>query len=117
MTDNVNHPDHYTAGDVECIDAIKSALGPVLFAGYLWGNAIKYLWRWPRKNLDEDLQKMKFYVQRIQDEGYTDPAKFDQASGCMMPNEVLAVLGCGYSVNMPQSKPKRNLLKRLLRKA
>ena len=43
MADKVNHPDHYTAGDIECIDAIKSALGKELFCGYLWGNAIKYL--------------------------------------------------------------------------
>lgn len=27
MTDNVNHPPHYKQGEIECIDAIKSALG------------------------------------------------------------------------------------------
>lgn len=99
MSDNVNHPDHYATGDVECIDAIKAVLGPELFLGYLWGNAIKYLWRWPRKNLDEDLRKMKFYVQRIQDEGYTVPAKLDSESGCMLPNTALELINCGVSVN------------------
>ena len=70
MTDYVNHPTHYTTGDVECIDAIKSALGPELFCGYLWGNALKYLWRWPRKGLAEDLEKCQWYLKRIQAEGF-----------------------------------------------
>lgn len=26
MSDSVNHPAHYTGGDIECIDAIKAAL-------------------------------------------------------------------------------------------
>jgi len=76
MADKVNHPDHYTAGDIECIDAIKSALGKELFCGYLWGNAIKYLWRWARKNIDEDLEKCKWYIERIQSEGYTETSTF-----------------------------------------
>ena len=96
MSDYVNHPDHYTTGDVECIDAIKSALGPELFCGYLWGNALKYLWRWPHKNQDEDLQKCKWYINRIQEEGYSLPAKFDADSGCMMPN---VVFGSGQYVD------------------
>ena len=100
MSDNVSHPDHYTAGDVECIDAIKSALGPELFAGYLWGNAIKYLWRWPRKNLDEDLEKLKIYVQRIQDEGYSTPTVFDSESGYFVPNPMYELMNCGISVNV-----------------
>lgn len=25
MSDSVNHPAHYTGGDIECIDAIKAA--------------------------------------------------------------------------------------------
>ena len=72
MADNVNHPNHYTSGDIECIDAIKSALGNELFCGYLWGNAIKYLWRWPRKNRDEDLAKCEWYIERIRAEGYAE---------------------------------------------
>lgn len=116
MTDNVNHPEHYTAGDVECIDAIKAALGPVLFCGYLWGCAIKYLWRWPRKNLAEDLDKLTWYINRIQEEGYTEPAKYDPESGCMMPNEVLALLGCGVSVDVPSRIAKHFKKKRLVRK-
>ena len=46
MPDMVNHPSHYTAGGVECIEAIRAATGSQ-FTGYLWGNAMKYLWRFP----------------------------------------------------------------------
>lgn len=42
MPDMVNHPSHYTAGGVECIEAIRAATGSQ-FTGYLWGNAMKYL--------------------------------------------------------------------------
>ena len=100
MSDAVNHPNHYTNGDVECIDAIKSALGPELFCGYLWGNSLKYLWRWMHKNLDEDLEKCKWYINRLQAEGYSTPAKFDTDSGCMIPNAALEVARCGDSVNV-----------------
>ena len=48
MPDMVNHPSHYTAGGVECIEAIRAATGSQ-FTGYLWGNAMKYLWRFPHK--------------------------------------------------------------------
>lgn len=67
MSDAVNHPDHYTSGDVECIDAIQSALTPEEFQGYCKANAIKYLWRAGRKQIDsvEDLRKANWYIQRL----------------------------------------------------
>ena len=34
MKDNVNNPAHYKKSDVECIDAISSALSPDEFKGY-----------------------------------------------------------------------------------
>lgn len=73
MQSNVDHPEHYTSGEIECIDAIKSALGPELFLGYLWGNAIKYLWRWPRKGLNEDIEKCMWYLNRVYNEVYHVP--------------------------------------------
>ena len=99
MTDYVNHPDHYTSGDIECIDAIRSALGPVLFFGYLWGTAIAYLWRFPRKNAGEDLDKMDWYIDRIREDGFVDPAKYDPDSGCMIPNAVLSLVNSGISMD------------------
>lgn len=63
--DNVNHPPHYTASSIECIDAIRAALGDELFAGYLRGNIMKYIWRGPRKNGTEDYKKAEFYLKRL----------------------------------------------------
>ena len=65
--DPVNHPSHYTAGGIECIDAIAAALtsqnDPV--AAWLTGQCLKYLWRWPLKNGLEDLKKTRFYLDRL----------------------------------------------------
>jgi len=64
--DPVSHPAHYTAGKVECIDAIESAtVGLTGGAAYCTGNAIKYLWRWSRKGGVEDLQKARWYIDRL----------------------------------------------------
>jgi hypothetical protein len=59
----VNHPEHYTQGGIECIDAEKAALGD-LFMGFLIGNALKYLWRFRHKNGIEDLKKARWYLDR-----------------------------------------------------
>lgn len=61
--DVVNHPEHYTQGGIECIDAEKAALGD-LFMGFLIGNALKYLWRFRHKNGLEDLKKARWYLDR-----------------------------------------------------
>ncbi|MHA7967712.1 DUF3310 domain-containing protein [Paenibacillus sp. CAU 1782] len=64
--DNVNYPQHYTSGKVECIDAIESAT--VNLSGIdaiCTGNAIKYLWRWQQKNGVEDLKKAMWYINKI----------------------------------------------------
>ena len=61
--DMVNHPPHYTAGAVECIDAIRAALGDEAFVAYCRGTAIKYAWRAGRKtNHAEDLRKGAWYL-------------------------------------------------------
>ena len=68
MTDNnINHPAHYTAGAVECIAAIESAIAGQndAVSAFLTGQVIKYLWRFPRKNGAEDLQKADWYLQRL----------------------------------------------------
>lgn len=66
QNDNVNHPAHYTAGSVECIDAIEAAVqGLDGFEGYCVGNAIKYLWRWKRKGGKTDVSKAAWYVNRL----------------------------------------------------
>lgn len=65
--DSVNHPAHYTAGGIECIDAIAAALTCQTDPMHAWltGQVLKYLWRWPMKNGLEDLKKARFYLDRL----------------------------------------------------
>ena len=67
MNDKVNRPEHYRKGRVECIDAIKSALG-VGYRHYLQGSIFKYLWRYEHKNSNnplEDLEKAQWYLKEL----------------------------------------------------
>jgi hypothetical protein len=61
--DPVN-PSHYKQGAIECIEAIKAATGEG-FVGYVWGNVLKYLWRWPKKGGVDDLKKARWYLDRL----------------------------------------------------
>ena len=67
--DVVNHPAHYTAGGIECIDAIRAATtGLVGFEAYCTGTVLKYIWRWRRKNGIEDLRKAGVYLDWLMQE-------------------------------------------------
>ena len=60
--DNVNHPSHYTSGQIEVIDFIEDKE-----LGFHLGNAVKYISRAGRKNPDktvEDLRKAVWYINR-----------------------------------------------------
>lgn len=62
LSDPVN-PDHYKRGEVECIDAIRSALSPAEFQAFCRGSAIAYLWRLGHKDTPEqDARKTLWYV-------------------------------------------------------
>jgi len=62
MSDPIN-PDHYKKGDIECIDAIKSALTADEWRGFLKGTAIAYLWRLGHKDsVEQDAEKTRWYV-------------------------------------------------------
>lgn len=66
QTDPVNHPDHYTRGKIECIDALAAATqGLNGMDAVCTANAIKYLWRWKYKNGVEDLKKARWYLDRL----------------------------------------------------
>ena len=63
--DIVNNPSHYQ-GKVECIDCIESATAGLKgIEAFCTGNAIKYLYRWKKKNGIEDLKKAKWYIDKI----------------------------------------------------
>lgn len=65
MTDSINHPDHYTQGSIECIDAIEAALTPEEFRGFCKGNALKYIWRERSKGQQQSLAKSKWYLDKL----------------------------------------------------
>lgn len=60
--DNVNHPSHYTDGNIEVIDFIEDKK-----LGYHLGNAVKYISRAGKKDPEktaEDLKKAVWYLTR-----------------------------------------------------
>ena len=60
MTDNVNHPSHYTDGKIEVIDFIEDK-----GLNFHRGNAVKYIARAGKKDPAkeiEDLQKAVWYL-------------------------------------------------------
>lgn len=59
--DVINHPAHYTKGKIEVIDFITDQE-----MGYLDGNIIKYVARYPYKGTPiEDLKKARWYLNRL----------------------------------------------------
>lgn len=66
MADMVNHPSHYTQGGIECVDALEAAtINLKGIEAVCTANAIKYLWRWKEKGGIEDLEKSKWYIDRL----------------------------------------------------
>lgn len=64
--DPVDHPPHYTAGSIECIDYIADVLTPDEYRGYLRGQIIKYQHRLMAKgNPAQDAAKLAWYANRL----------------------------------------------------
>lgn len=64
--DVVNHPSHYTQGGIECIDAITAAtVGKTGIEAVCVANVVKYLWRYEEKNGLEDVEKARWYLERL----------------------------------------------------
>ena len=62
MKDNINHPSHYTQGNIEVIDYIEDKK-----LGYHLGNIVKYISRAGLKESSskiEDLKKAQWYLNR-----------------------------------------------------
>ena len=63
--DLVNHPHHYTYGNIECIDFIDSCGYGMEFCA---GNAMKYLTRFKYKGTPvQDLEKVIWYVTHLKE--------------------------------------------------
>lgn len=77
--DNVNHPKHYTQGGIECIDALATAtINLKGIEAVCTANAIKYLWRWKQKNGVEDLEKARWYIDKLIRESNTAAFREEQ---------------------------------------
>ena len=64
----VNHPSHYTSGNIECIDAIKASMTKEEFIGFLRGQIIKYIWRMHHKgNPTQDVGKSIWYANKLKE--------------------------------------------------
>ena len=66
MSSDVDHPEHYTQGDVECIEAIDAAVAdkPPQEAVYV-ASILRYLWRYNRKQGATSLRKARWYLDRL----------------------------------------------------
>lgn len=62
--DPVNHPNHYTSGGIECIDAMESAFGIEWVQHFCACNAFKYIFRFLHKNGLEDIEKAVWYLNK-----------------------------------------------------
>ena len=65
IQDNVNNPQHYGQGSIECINYIEDSMTKEEFQGYLMGNVKKYTHRWRYKNGAEDLKKARWYLDAL----------------------------------------------------
>ena len=61
IIDDVNNPSHYQgANGLEAIDVVHNFVGSLFGASaFFWGNAIKYMLRFQKKNGLEDLKKAR----------------------------------------------------------
>lgn len=66
---NPIEPHHYEpihpGSDIHCHHAQLAQMGVECMMGYHWGNIIKYVWRWERKNGMEDLKKAKKHIEML----------------------------------------------------
>lgn len=80
MSDNVNHPRHYTAGKMEVIDVIEEWVRPApdaVVGGLQW-QVIKYVSRmWLKRDPLEDARKAQWYLNRLVNTLATEPYKND----------------------------------------
>ena len=59
IIDNINKPNHYQgANGLEAIEVVHNFVGDLSgVSAFFWGNAIKYMLRFQKKNGLEDLKK------------------------------------------------------------
>lgn len=66
--DPVNAPAHYTVGGIQTIDYLKAKMSKEAYEGFLLGNVLKYTSRFKHKNGKEDLEKARWYINKLLEE-------------------------------------------------
>ena len=69
--DVVQRPKHYADKEIEVIDYIQDTLKFLDIKGYeayCWGNVIKYMSRYTKKNGVQDIEKAIYYIQEVLEE-------------------------------------------------
>lgn len=62
----VEHPAHYTHGEIECIDIIRVMTADKTgLEAFCAGNVVKYLYRYQQKNGVEDVKKAGWYLNKL----------------------------------------------------
>lgn len=80
--DMISHPDHYTWKGVECIKLIEAMTwGMSGIGAYYMGNAIKYLYRYLKKNGAEDLDKAIQYITMLREYRYGKKQEVESPDG------------------------------------
>lgn len=64
LSDNIN-PSHYKKYKLETIDNIQNSMTSAEFVGYIKGSIKKYLDRYQDKNGVEDLNKAKWFLNKL----------------------------------------------------
>lgn len=59
---SVVHPNHYNSGKYECIEVMREVFGEEAVKLFCAMNAFKYLWRYSKKNGEEDVAKACNYL-------------------------------------------------------
>lgn len=77
--DMINHPDHYTFRGVEAIEVVKIMTATATgVEAYLLGCAVKYLYRYPKKNGKQDLEKAEQCIRMLREYLYGKPGETEQ---------------------------------------
>lgn len=74
--DMIKHPDHYTFRGVEAIEVVEIMTATATgVEAYLLGCAIKYLYRYPKKNGKQDLEKAEQCIRMLREHLYGTPCE------------------------------------------
>ena len=65
--EEVNHPQRYNNGNIECIDAMVDVFGQQATNDFAVLNAFKYIWRHKQKNGKQDIDKALWYLNYYKD--------------------------------------------------